>query len=286
MSMEAIQTNAARFGRPMYRDRRGHEGGGQLYIARRERDFTRGLLSEMGHSNDYLVFQPSGFFVRVLGDGVLRLNAALSDFRSQALDHVLSLEGDALQAHYAELNARIEDTRDRLFDLTEYCNKGFDGQFREALASIGVAAEEPEGGTEPDGGAKPFAPSSAAPAAPESEMVEPAAASEAAAVVPAAAPGVFERLRRRNLEQGILTDFGREQGCVAFQPCPFYGRFMSEIAYTLNDALRRMEGQTAYYIVDGNGEELRRYCLELKNSMAALRGDLDGIIAFCRRKAA
>ena len=269
--MEATQSNAARFGRPMYRDRRGHEGGGQLYIARRERDLTRGLLSEMGHSNDYLVFQPSGFFVRVLGDGVLRLNEALSDFRGQALDHVLSLEGDALQAHYAELDARIEDTRDRLFGLTEYCNKGFDGQFREALEGMEPAAEGQEGETEPDG-----------------RSVQPATAS-AGEVVSGAKPDgtdVFEALRRRNVEQGILTDFGREQGCVAFQPCAFYGRFMSEIAYTLNDALRRMEGQTAYYIVDGNGEVLRRYCLELKNSMAALRGDLDGIIALCQRKVA
>ena len=275
MSMEATQTNAARFGRPMYRDRRGHEGGGQLYIARRERDYTRGLLSEMGHSNDYLVFQPSGFFVRVLGDGVLRLNKALSDFRGQALDHVLSLAGEALQAHYAELNARIEDTRDRLFGLTEYCNKGFDGQFREALEGIeptaAEAAEAPAASAEPDSG-----------------TVQSAIASTGAVVSGARQDGadVFEALRRRNAEQGILTDFGREQGCVAFQPCPFYGRFMSEIAYTLNDALRRMEGQTAYYIVDGNGEVLRRYCLELKNSMAALRGDLDGIIAFCRHKVA
>ena len=249
--MEATQSNAARFGRPMYRDRRGHEGGGQLYIARRERDFTRGLLSEMGHSNDYLVFQPSGFFVRVLGDGVLRLNEALSDFRSQALDHVLSLEGAALQTYYGELERRIEATRDRLFDLTEYCNKGFDGQFREALTGIEPTSAASEVSAEPDGGAD-----------------------------------VFEGLRRRNVDQGILTDFGRDQGCVAFQPCPFYGRFMSEIAYTLNDALRRMEGQTSYYIVDGNGEVLRRYYQKLKSGMAALRGDLDGIIAFCRRKAA
>ena len=270
--MEATQTNAARFGRPMYRDRRGHEGGGQLYIARRERDFTRGLLSEMGHSNDYLVFQPSGLFARVLGDGVLRLNEALSDFRSQALNHVLYLEGEALQAHYGELERRIEDTRDRLFDLTSYCNKGFDGQFSEAVEGIKPAVTEvAEIAAEPEGG-----------------TAQRTITSEAAVVSGGRADelDVFEALRRRNVEQGILTEFGREQGCVAFQPCPFYGRFMSEIAYTLNDALRRMEGQTAYYVVDGNGEILRRYCLELKNSMAALRGDLDGIIAFCRHRAA
>lgn len=270
--MEANQSNAARFGRPMYRERRGHEGGGQLYIARRERDFARGLLSEMGHSNDYLVFQPSGFFVRVLGDGVLRLNAALSDFRRRALDHVLTLDSEALQAHYGELERRIEETRDKLFDLTAYCNKGFDGQFGEALEGTGPdEVEAPEASADPMG-----------------EAVQPVNSLEAGVVhgEEAGDADVFQELRRRNVEQGILTDFGRDQGCVAFQPCPFYGRFMSEIAYTLNDALRRMEGQTAYYIVDGNGEVLRRYCLELKNSMATLRGDLDGIIAICRRSAA
>ena len=207
--------------------------------------------------------------MRVLGDGVLRLNAALSDFRGQALDHVLLLEGEAVQAHYAELDARIEETRDRLFHLTEYCNKGFDGQFREALEGVEAVTEGPEGGTAPEGAA-----------------VQRATSSSAAAVL-AEVPGdadVFAGLRRRNVEQGVLTDFGRDQGCVAFQPCPFYGRFMSEIAYTLNDALRRMEGQTAYYVVDGNGEILRRYCLELKNGMTALRDSLDSIIGICKRK--
>ena len=73
---------------------------------------------------------------------------------------------------------------------------------------------------------------------------------------------------------------------MAFQPCPFYGRFMSEIAYTLNDALRRMEGQTSYYVVDGNGDVLGRYYRELKSGMALLRRDLEGIIAFCGRQVA
>ena len=271
--MEATRVNAHRFGRPMHRDWRGHEGGGQLFNARRERDFTRGVLSEMGHSNDYLVFQPARFFVQVLGDGVLRLNEALSDFRNRGVDHVLLLEGDDLQAHYAELDSRIEDVRDRLFDLSEYCNKGFDGRFREALESIGPAATgEPDGSTEAEAG-----------------EVRAADSSAAAAAVLAAGPAdadVFETLRQRNVEQGILTDFGRGQGCVAFQPCPFYGRFMGEIAYTLNDALRRVEGLTSYYVVDGNGEVLRRYYLELKTGMTALRGDLEGIIAFCKRKVA
>ena len=87
----------------------------------------------------------------------------------------------------------------------------------------------------------------------EAGEVRPADSSAAAAAVFAAGPDdadMFETLRQRNVEQGILTDFGRGQGCAAFQPCPFYGRFMGEIAYTLNDALRRVEGLTSYYVVD------------------------------------
>ena len=61
---------------------------------------------------------------------------------------------------------------------------------------------------------------------------------------------------------------------------------MSESAYTLNDALRRMEGHTSYYTVDGNGEVLRQYYRELKNGMTALRRDLEGIVAFCKRRVA
>ena len=271
--MEATRLSATRFGRPMLRDRSGHEGGGQLLIARRERDFTRGLLSEMGHDNNYLVFQPSRMFMRVLGDGVLRLNDALSAFRSQAADHVLFLAGDDLQAHYAELDARIEDVRDRVVALTEYCNRGFDGQFREVLESVEASAA-PAAEEAPEG---------------EAQAVRPADASQAAGVI-GARPGdtqdVFEALRQRNVEQGILTDVGRQEGYVAFQPCPFYGRFVSEIAYTLNDALRRMEGRTSYYVAGGNGEVVRPYYLTLKNGLAALHADLDGIIAFCGRKVA
>ena len=271
--MESIQTDDRRVGRPMYRERPGHEGGGQLFVARRERDYLRGLLSDKGRGNDYLVFQPSGFFVRVLGDAVLQLNEALAGFRGQALDHLLLLEGDDLNAHYADLDSRIAEVRDRVFRLTDYCNKGFDGQFREALEELEPATAETAQG----------------PWELESNDSGTDNGAEAASGVVGARPAdvdVFEALRQRNVEQGILTDFGREQGCVAFRPSAFYGRFMSEVVYTLNDALRRMEGQTSYYVVDGNGDVLRQYYRELRNGMAALRRDLEGIVNFCKRKVA
>ena len=67
--MEATQSNAARFGRPRHRERRGHEGGGQVFIARRERDFTPGLLSEMGHSNTTWCSSHRGFSCASLATG-------------------------------------------------------------------------------------------------------------------------------------------------------------------------------------------------------------------------
>ena len=98
---------------------------------------------------------------------------------------------------------------------------------------------------------------------------------------------MFEALRQRNVEQGILTDLGRDQGYVAFRPSTFYGRFVSEIAYTLNDALRRMEGQTSFYIVDGQGEAVRRYYGALENgSGGAAAAIWTDVIDFCQRRVA
>jgi hypothetical protein len=100
---------------------------------------------------------------------------------------------------------------------------------------------------------------------------------------------VFEALRQRNVEEGILTDSGRDQGYVAFQSCPFYGRLVGEIVYTFNDALRRMEGRTSYYIAGGDVgdvEVVRQYYLELIKGMTALRAELEQVIVFCKRKIA
>ena len=87
--MEIVRTNA--FGRPMNREGLGREGGGRLFINRRQRDWTRGLLSNMGHHNDYLVFQPTKYFTRLVGDRVLRLNDALGEVRSQGAELIPSV---------------------------------------------------------------------------------------------------------------------------------------------------------------------------------------------------
>ena len=268
--METTRVNTS--GSPMHRDAPGRQGGGRLFYSRRERDLARGLLSARGHGNDYLVFQPAKYFTRILGDRVLRLNEALSEVRSQGAELIPSLGVARLQAHYAELDRLIEATRDKLADLTDYCNKGFEGRFREVLEGTETGASVPD---IPDESGEP-----------ETAAVQPSDSSD---TYVAAAPArtttdVFDALRQRHFDQGILTEFGRDQGCVAFQPSPFFGRFLGEIAYSLNDALRRLEGNTSYYVLSGDGDTLQNYYQGLEDSLGEIARELDGIIAWCKRK--
>ena len=254
--MEAVSDTPARFGRPMERERDGHSGGGQLFLVRRETDFEWGLLSEKGHSNNYLTFKPAGLFMRLLGDDVLRLNEALYAFRGQAVEHVMAFDDDQLQAHYGELNKRFEVVRDRLQSLTAYCNKGFDRLLDEALEMAeGWAEQLSEGREEGLGKMKLFGPSG---------------------------PDVYEAVRQRNVDEGILTESGHKQGYVAFKSCPFYGRVVGEIIYTFNDALRRVEGRTPQFIADGEVEKVRRYYTGLIRGMKLLRGEMNEAKRFCR----
>ena len=270
--METTRVNTS--GSPMHRDAPGRQGGGRLFYLRRERDLGRGLLSARGHGNDYLVFQPAKYFTRILGDRVLRLNEALSEVRSRGAELIPSVGVARLQAHYGELDRLIEAARDKLTDLTAYCNQGFEGRFREALEDLGpVATGTPD--TSDESGE------------PETAAVQPSDSSgiyAAAAAARTAGIDVFGTLQQRHFDQGILTEFGRDQGCVAFQPSPFFGRFLGEIAYSLNDALRRLEGNTAYYVMSGDGDTLQTYYLGLEGSLTEVGRDLDGIIACCRRK--
>ena len=272
--METTRVNAS--GSPLYRDAPGRQGGGRLFHLRRERDLARGLLSARGHGNDYLVFQPAKYFTRILGDRVLRLNEALSEVRSRGAELIPSVGVAKLQTHYAELDRLIEAARDKLAALTTYCNKGFEGRFKDALEGI-----EPAVSTVPD------APDESSER--EATAVQPSDSAHtyvAAAAAKAVSPDVFDTLRQRHFDQGILTEFGRDQGCVAFQPSPFFGRFLGEVAYSLNDALRRLEGNTSYYVMSGDGDTLQNYYLGLEGSLAEVGRDLDGIIACCRRKVA
>ena len=93
---------------------------------------------------------------------------------------------------------------------------------------------------------------------------------------------VFEAVRKRNVEEGILSDLGYERGYVAFRPCPFYGRVVGEIVYTFNDALQRMEGRLPFYVASGQEALVFRYCGRLRKDMGALRAELEGVVTFCR----
>ena len=120
---------------PWRRERDGHTGGGQLFMVRRESALQAGVLSAKGHSDNYLAFRPSNFFMRMLGDDVLRLNEALFAFRGQGVEHLVLMDDDSLAEHYGELKRRFEVIRDRVAVVVEYCNKGFDGSFEDAQRS-------------------------------------------------------------------------------------------------------------------------------------------------------
>ena len=253
-----METGNDKFGRPMERERDGHTGGGQLFMVRRESALQAGVLSAKGHSDNYLAFRPSNFFMRILGDDVLRLNEALFEFRGQGVEHLVLLDDDSLAEHYGELKRRMEVVRERVAGLVAYCNKGFDGMFEEAREMTEKWASE--AGEDATAGAQ------------EMKSFGPLG------------PDVYESVRQRNVAEGVLTEAGSADGFVAFRSCPFYGRVVGEIVFTLNDALRRVEDRTPQYIAGGQVEGVRRYYVGLMRSMKALRAEMDESLTFCRGK--
>ena len=249
-----METGNDKFGRPMERDRDGHTGGGQLFMVRRESALQAGVLSSKGHGDNYLAFRPSNFFMRVLGDDVLRLNGALFAFRGQGVEHLVLMDDEGLAAHYGELKRRMEVIRDRVAALVAYCNKGFDGMFEEASETAEKWADESGEDT----------------AAPELKSFGPLG------------PDVYQSARRHNVEEGVLTEAGSAEGFVAFRSCPLYGRVVGEIVFTLNDALRRVEDRTPQYIAGGQVEAVRRFYVGLMRGMTPLRGEMNDALTFCQ----
>ena len=272
--METTRANVP--GNSMYRQAPACQGGGKLFYLRRERDLARGLLGARGHVNDYLVFQPAKCLVRILGDRVLHLNDALSEVRSQGAEQIASVGVGRLQDHYAELDRLIEAARDRVADMIDYCNKGSTGRFGEA-----VEATESDASLADDldkvgetGESRTI------------EVESPDSLRSQAAETTGNSTGldVFEALRQRQFKQGILTEYGRDQGCVCLQPSPFFGRFLGEVVYSLNDALRRLEGNTSYYVMIGDCGNMQRYFQGLDARLLAVGRDVDSIIACCKWK--
>ena len=127
---------------------------------------------------------------------------------------------ERLQAYYAELDDLVEAARDKVVAFTAYCNQGFEGHFREALERI-----EPSPVSE-DAGDGEVAAAEIDGASDSSDTYIATAAAKASEME------VFATLcASATFEQGILTEFGRDQGCVAFQPSAFYGRFVGELVY-------------------------------------------------------
>ena len=247
--MEETRNNQNRYGMPVLRERPGHENVEDLFVPRRERQYRDGLMGETGYNSRYVLFRPSSSFARDFGDAVLRLNDALYGVRRQAADHALFLDGDKLQAHYDELDRCVGKARDRLVALTEFSNKGFDGKWDELLEGAWPVEEE----------ARNF---------------------------PATSEDPFGSARQRGIEGDLLTEAGRDGGWVPLRPCPFYGRLMGEIVCTFNDGLIRAEARMGPDIEAGKAQDVRRFRLELRKGMMALRQDVEAIIGFCERRAA
>ena len=260
--MELVRGNAAVS--DMNRDGLGREGGGRLFVNRRQRDWSRGLLSNMGNHNEYLVFQPSNYFTRILGERVVRLNDALHAVREESAELISSVGFGKVQAHYAEIHKRVEAAREKMAVLIEYCNKGVEGRFKEGLEEMVL----PESGAQGE----------------KKEATVQAPDSSDAARMDGAA--VFGILRERHFKQGILTELGRDQGCVAFQPLSFCGRFMGEVFYSLNDALRRLEAQTSYFVLVADGKTQENYYRNLEEGLERTGGDLEAIWTCCQRQVA
>ena len=263
--MELVRGNAAVS--DMNRDGLGREGGGRLFVNRRQRDWSRGLLSNRGQLNEYLVFQPSNYFTRILGERVVQLNDALHEVREESAELISSVGFGKVQAHYAEIDKRIEATREKMAVLIEYCNKGVEGRFKEGLEEMVLP--------EPGGQGEKSEKKEAAARAPD--------LSDAARMDGA---DVFSTLRERHFKQGILTELGRDQGCVAFLPLSFCGRFMGEIFYSLNDALRRLETQTSYFVLMADGKTQENYYRNLEEGLERTGRDLEAIWTCCQRKVA
>ena len=251
-----MEAGNEKFGRPMERERDGHMGGGHLFAVRREAALQAGVLSAKGHDDSYLAFKPSNVFKRGVGEDVLRLNEALFAFRGQGVEHLALMDDDGVEAYYGELKRRFEGVRDRVAGLVDYCNKGFDGMFEAAQERAEKWAVE--------------AGEDAAAGAEEMESLGPLG------------PDVYESVRQRNMEEGVLTEVGNTEGFVAFRSCPFYGRVVGEIVFTLNDALLRVEDRTAQYIAGGQVGVVRRFYVGLMRGMKVLRSGMDEALTFCR----
>lgn len=246
-----------KFGKPMERESDGHDGGGSVIGPRRAAHLAAGIMTKEGHDNGFLAFRPSSVFMRVLGADILAFNDGLVEFRGVGVDHLMAWDDEGVNRYYGELKRRMEVVRDRLEALMECCNEGYDGQMDEALKVAQTWVSQKAG----DG--------------------EDSSADMNGSGPP---PGdVYAAIRQRNVDAKVLTELGSEEGYVAFRPCPYYGRVVGEIVYLFNDALRRVEGRTAQYIHRGQVDEIRRYYAGLMAGMKLLRGEMEDVVAFCRR---
>ena len=130
--------------------------------------------------------------------------------------------------HYAELDKRIEVVRDRVVGADgRAATRVSMGLYEEALEDMVWTVSGDGNSAEGEEAEKGFV---------EKDGVD----------------DVFEALRQRNVEDGILTDIGsRDRILWRFNPVRFTVVWSGEIIYTFNEALRRMEDRSSLYLAGG-----------------------------------
>ena len=96
---------------------------------------------------------------------------------------------------------------------------------------------------------------------------------------------MFDALRERNFEQGTYR-IGARPRLRGVSAIGVLWSLCGGLGYSLNDALRRLEGLTSYYVMSGDGKTLQNYYAELENGLGRIGKDLGGIVGFCKRKLA
>ena len=224
-------------------DRAAQEGGGQVFASRRQRDVVRNLLTQFGARNDYVSFFPARVFMRYLGPYVRRLNEAFETLKKEHPDALaLGLYAE-LREHDSGLRKEVQAARELLVQVVQYCEKGFEGDYENALA-MDFLANVPE---IPDRRQAPVW------------------------------EDHFKGERDALAQAGVLTSLGVREGLYAYKPCVFFGRFLADLTIVSNEWMLRAENNAAQNMMSG-GEPLGRFFERLDDVCAHVAGGLDRVI--------
>lgn len=238
--------------------RAGQEAAIQMFNIRRQRDAQRSVLTPYGAGLEYASFLPTHFFSRFVGNLMFSLNDVLEQRKEQDAEDMMRGLFNVLTAHHRELLQRVDASRERLARIIDFCDHAFEEEYAGILqdgllkaAWLTVEEREETGLSGSDEGFHDGDP--------------------------------YKERRDNLLETGVLSPLAAEQGYVAFRPTTFFGRYLGELCYAFNDALRRFERNTSYQLTLGD-ERLGVVYLRLEESVRIVAEDLTNVRGIARRK--